>query len=183
MKILEPVFKSGDGGFSATPLTYRLIKRTDKVAVYSRELNDKIKDYEVFLIKILPKGTQIFQKVTEDDEEKYPSTGQFGRIAWTFSGKFARANALARYENLVKGEEIELEKSNDPEKEEVLPKSNLNFNIPTGEFTIQELADFNKTQYCYASVFIRQAPDKVKLVREERRASRGKPTKIFTKNI
>jgi hypothetical protein len=56
-------------------------------------------------------------------------------------------------------------------------------NIPDGEFSTNELADFNKVQYPIAFLFLKYALAKgmIRYVRDERRNAKGKATKIYTK--
>lgn len=167
---LQEKFVSGEGGFSSDPLTYTQVARTENTAIYERSRNGKVKDYEVFRIKILPKGTQVFQTVTEDDEEKYPSTSQFGISAWSYQNKRA---ALFCYEELNK----EAAKNDTPEN------ATSSVIIPDVEFTVGEFADKNSLSYANAFVFIKSAvaDGSVKFVREERRNVKGKPSKIYAK--
>jgi hypothetical protein len=101
MKTLQKQFESGDGGFSANPLTYRQINRTNTVAMYERSREGKILDYEVFLVKVKKKGTRIFKQILDDDVEHYPSNEQFGKIAWSFAGQNAQINAVNKFNFLV----------------------------------------------------------------------------------
>lgn len=102
MKALEQQFVSGEGGYTAEPLTYTQIARNTHVAVYERSRDGIVKDYEVFRIKVLKKGHKIFKQVLDDDTEQYPSTGQFGRLAWSITGGVeALPAALARYDKLI----------------------------------------------------------------------------------
>ena len=176
MITLETNFVSGDGGFASDPLTYRQLKRTAKVALYERSRDGKVKDYEVFIIKIEPKGKiskfpNGVVKVAEDDKEKYPSTGQFGFVAWSFGGLSA---AEQRFEKLDKEENL-------PEDEE--ESSVKEIVIPLGEFTIGEMATKNEVPYSQAFLFIKAGVEKneIKFLREERRAAKGKPSKIYAK--
>lgn len=163
MKLLEKIFVSGEGGYSQDPLTYTLVKRSNKAAIYKRSLNGRVKDFEVFEIKIRPKGTKIFKKISEEDEELYPSASQFGFIAWSYKNLTAAENCFD-----------ELNKA-------VIQEAKAEFAIPEEEFTTTELADKNNTNYIIASNFIKNNPDKIKFVREERRNLKGKMTKIFSK--
>ena len=166
MKLLEKTFVSGEGGYSSDPLTYILVDRTKDTAVYQRLQNGKIKDYEVFNIKILAKGTKIFSKIIEEDEERYPATSQFGFSAWSYNNKLA---ALHRFKELNK-DDVAIE----PKKEYILPNN---------EFTVTEVADLNKSNYISASNFIKEciAKKKVQFVKEVRRQSKGKLTKVYKK--
>lgn len=172
---LKQEFVSGDGGFSQEPLTYKQIKRTKLVAVYERSRNGKIKDYEVFYVRTNPKGmVQKFpggvEKVLEDDTEKYPSTGVFGKIAWSINNL---GYALVKFEELVKKSEI-------PEDDEETQE--ISINIPIGEFSTTTLAEANHIAYPKAFLFIKSSvlAKQIKLVREDK-SGRGKPTKIYTK--
>lgn len=164
MITLEKTFVSGDGGFSADPLTYTQLNRTATAAVYERSRNGKVMDYEVFKIKILAKGTKVFQNITEDDQEKYPGASQFGISAWCCISK---AIAMARY--------VELSKDVVEEKKELT--------IPTKEFTVGEFAEQNGMTYANAFLFIKSAAKSgsVKFIREERRNVKGKASKIYAK--
>ena len=100
---LAPKFTSGEGGYSADPLTYTQVRRTDKVAMYVRHRGEKFMDYEVFFIRIEPKGKVSkfpggVVKIAPDDKELYPSSGQWGRVAWTLPNL---ASAEQTFESLV----------------------------------------------------------------------------------
>lgn len=172
---LEKQFTSGEGGYSADPLTYTQVQRTDKVALYSRGRDGKVMDYEVFFIKIEPKGKVSkfpggVVKVTPDDKELYPSSGQWGRIAWSCANLTV---AKERFDELNK-------QANAPEDEESVTES---LTIPVGEFTVTELATANKIEYPIASVFVKTQLElgSIKFLREERRAAKGKASKIYAK--
>lgn len=94
MKTLEIEFTSGEGGFSATPLTYKQIVRNQDFAVYERSLNGKVRDFELIKIKVHLKGHQIFQKIVDEDTEVYPSSSQWGHFGWTYNDK---NSALSEY--------------------------------------------------------------------------------------
>ena len=172
---LETEFVSGEGGFAATPLTYRQINRTDKVALYERSLNGQVRDYEVFLIRVDPKGKEMkfpggVVKVLEDDKENYASTGKFGTTAWSFSGTHGLACALRRFDNLCQEAVAE-------------PAEKKEITLPSGEFTVGELAEKNGVSYAPAFLFVKAGleANTIKFVREERRNVKGKPSKIFAK--
>lgn len=169
MITLEKQFVSGEGSFSQNPLTYTQLQRTDKVALYERSRDGKVFDYEVFFIKIEPKGKKTFNQILEDDREHYPSHEQFGRIAWSLSTK---DRALQRYKELCN-------KSEAPEEENSV-KPLL---FPVGEFSTTELAEFNKISYPNASVFVKVSFEAgiIKFVRDEHRNARGKATRLYTK--
>ena len=166
---LEKTFVSGEGGFNNDPLTYTQVERSETAAVYERSRNGLVKDYEVFNIKVRPKGTKIFQLVTEDDIECYPSTAQFGFNAWSYTNKGA---ALKRFKEL------------DPvAKAEAKAKDKIVFVLPDKDFTVNDVAELNKSNYISAANFVKTeiAAARVKLVREERRNVKGQMTKIYGK--
>ena len=183
---LREKFVSGEGGFSTDPLTYTQLARTDKVAIYERSRDGKVKDYEVFKIKILPKGTQVFQTTTVDDEEKYPGTSQFGFIAWSFCNKGA---AMARYNELCNPTAPVVIPDADPVEDQsvtipiVRSSPVAKLNIPPGEFSVKDLAAFNSVEYITGSLFVKDAvaTGVLQFVRKEKRnVGRGKPTNIYT---
>lgn len=172
---LEEQFTSGDGGFSTDPLNYKQLKRTETVALYERSRRNHILDYEVFVIKIDPKGkVNKFPggviKVNPDDKEKYPSSGQWGKIAWSCSN-LTRANE--RFDELVKNANLAMEE----------PTDEVEFIIPTEEFTTAEFANKNEIMYPIAALFIKANVElgKIKFLREERRNAKGKASKIYIK--
>jgi hypothetical protein len=163
-------FVSGAGGFAANPLTYKQLKRTAKVAIYERSRDGVPFDYEVFKIKVVPKGTQIFKTVTEDDEEKYPGSSQFGGSGCSAWPMATLTSAMAKYNELIKETD---------DTAEIEPQRSIV--VPVGEFTIAEFGDKNSIKYPQAFLIIKAAlaNGSVKLLREERRNARGKATKIF----
>lgn len=195
---LEKEFKSGVGGFSANPLTYTQLKRNEKAAVYMRSQNEMPYDYEVFLIKVKPKGTKIFQKILEDDEECYPSCSQWGRTAWSFTNV---GLAMIRFHEITHGKvneevsENESEVQDEPTIEiksstpvpeenvetEVKPYKGPDLIIPVGEFSTKDLAAHNNVQYPIAFLFRKDAErkGKIKFSRKQKAEGRGKPTDIF----
>jgi len=211
---LELKFVDGAGGFTAAcggPLTYVQVARTDKTAVYQRFYPDgRAKDFEVFRIKIDPKGkvqkfpdvikkdadgkviscTPGLVKVIQDDTEKYPSTGQFGFIAWSFHNKGA---AMTRYEKLCKeADGIEDAPPDMVEPEVVVgetptpkpPKEVKALLVPVGEFSTTQLAASNGVEYPIASNFIKFALEqkKIQLVRKEKTpGKKGPGTNIYSK--
>lgn len=175
MIALEKEFVSGEGGFSAEPLTYKQVKREGLVAVYERSRDGKVKDYEVIIIRVDPKG-KVFKfpggvvKTLDDDKENYPSTGQWGKVAWSCG---SLDNALRRFERVQR-------EALTPEVEE-----EKTITIPIGEFTTTELAESNQVSYMDATLFIRAAVENgtVKLLKEEHRnaTGKGKKSKIYIK--
>lgn len=202
---LETQFVSGDGGFSSNPLTYTQLKRNEKAAVYMRSRNGIPYDYETFMVKVKPKGTRIFQKILEDDTECYPSSSQWGRVAWSFTqiglamAKFHDLSQNKLDENIIENESdssndvlvpvisvipSEITDATDNELAEDKPYKGPTLRIPIGEFSTKELAEYNDVQYAIAFLFLKEQEKqgKIKFVRKERRATKGKPTSLFQLN-
>ena len=169
MIFLKKQFSSGAGGFSQEPLTYTLITRNNIAAVYERSRNGKIRDYEVFKIKVIPKGTVIFNSVpSSDDEERYPSTGDFGKIAWSFHGQCAKDAAIKKFHEIS-----ELKEKN--------PKIKT-WQIPDKDFTINDVAALNNSNYISASNFVKENLNKTLAFAYEKRLNvKGKASKFYKK--
>ncbi len=173
MIVLEKEFVSGEGGFSTDPLTYKQLKRTGNFALYERSRDGKVKDYEVIIIRIDPKGKQVFSKVVEEDTEMYPSSGQWGKKAWSFSNL---GGAKQRFDDLVSQGIEDAEEDENPTPEKAIV-------VPDGEFSTKELAEANNITYLAASLFIKAGlgDGTIQFVREERRNAKGKATKLYRK--
>jgi len=175
MITLEKEFTSGDGGFSGPDiLTYKQVTRSEKAAVYQRSRGTYIKDFETIAIRVDPKGkVQKFPggivKVIEEDREMYPSTGQWGKMGWSFKNKGA---ALEKFERL--NSEILTEDA---------PEEAFAMTIPIGEFSTKDLANSNGIEYPIAALWIKTSLETgvIKFLKEERRNVKGKPSKIFIK--
>lgn len=172
---LEEQFNDGSGGFSAEPLVYKQIKRTEKVALYQRSRQSgKVLDYEVFYIHVDAKGKVIkfpngTVKVFEDDTENYTSSGKFGKTAWSCS---TLESATKRFDACV--------------KESLIPDDaieTVDLIIPAIEFTTGEFATQNNVPYHTAVQFIKANMEmgKIKFLREEHKQAKGKPSKIYAK--
>ncbi len=137
---LEENFISGMDGFAQDPLTYTQIQRTDNVALYKRSRNGIVKDYEVFNIKITPKGTDFFGTASLDDKEIYPKANSFGKTAWSYSNLGA---AKFKFNELVNPPEHEIQEIKWPET----------------EFTTREFAELNDLTYAKAQKLIKENPN------------------------
>lgn len=130
--------------------------------------------------------------------ETYPCSSQWGTMGWTYR---TLMEAEKRFGKLINGEikvtnnivsftdEKEEETVSDAPKTVAPPSVNIaNLNLPDGEFTTAQLAEFNKTDYTKAFLFIKDALDRgtVKFVRdeskEERQGRRGPARKFFAKS-
>lgn len=198
---LEKEFVSGVGGFKSTPLTYTQLVRNEKVAVYQRSRDGKVYDYETIVIRVKPKGTRIFQTVLEEDEEFYPSCGQWGKFAWSYTNSgLARIKFLELTQGKSEEEVAEDESQDEPTVEAKAPKAPKAYTppennedteikpykgpaliIPVGEFSTKELAAQNNVQYPIAFLFRKDAErkGKIKFSRKQKADGRGKPTDIF----
>lgn len=187
---------TGDG-WASNPRLLTQLKRSQHNALYqvAEEKTNTITGFEVFKIRILPKGTKIFDTVTQDDEEKYPTAEQFGRTAW-FAGDLAQAEMI--YNRLETGNqpcsgETEPEPDNPVADEPVAepvkrgrgrpPKGEKpTIKLPTGEFKMQDVADLNDMGKANVYIIVQEfiATGKVK---ETRRVSqgRGRPTVMYEK--
>ena len=185
MITLATEFKSGEGGFSTDPLTYKQIKRNGNLALYERSREGKVYDYEMIVITVVPKGTvQKFPngvtKVIEDDTEHYPSTGAFGKKAWALG--FNRDTAEKYFdERLAKRDFVAVDEP-ETETETSEEKTPVPVSVKVdGEFSTKEYAEKNNMDYptAYLAIKAGLADGKIKFTREERRNVKGKPTRLF----
>jgi len=171
---LEESFKSGVGGYSQDPLSYKQLKRTESVAIYQRFYSDgRAKDFEVFRIKVFPKGKTIFNSIPlSDDTEQYPSSGQFGVLAWSYNHIAA---AINKFNELCQQADDKATAIAEQEAIEISQPNSVSL------FSTKDYAAQHDIEYLEASITIREAVSKgtMKFVKEERRASRGKPTKLY----
>jgi len=195
---LQEQFKSGAGGFSGPEiLTYNQVIRSDTAAVYERSRDGKVKDFEVFKIKFYPKGMiQKFPNGTtttiEDDTERYPSNGDFGKIAWCCG----KTEAMRRF-NEISNSAVKLDDEDDEIKiieiDETVPvvstgrrgrapKQRHDLVIPDGEFTTNDLTELNQVDRNDAVFYINQElGKKIQFIGEKRIGENKRPSKIYKK--
>ena len=182
MITLETEFKSSAGGF-IPPLIYKQIQRNNTAAIYSRNKNEKVIGYEVFHIKIIPKGfTYKFPngttKTIEDDTEQYPSTSQFGLSAWA-TINLDRSNFY--YQQITnKGTILDIK----PVVAVKVPEAIINTSdLAPGEFTVNMFAEENKMDYVRANLIVKDAINKgiMKILRTQRIAGARRPSNILIK--
>lgn len=191
MITLEKEFVSGAGGYAQEPLTYKQLFRTENVALYARYRGDgTLKDHEVFKIKVTPKGTEIFKKITEDDIECYPSSNVFGKTAWSYKNYNA---ALQKYNDLVleSAERAEIDFKENVENAMNAPRRGKGRRrvvrpelvFPTSEtWSMKELLAANSEAYTHPSAYVTlQEKIKAGLVVEVARVpqGRGKPAVMY----
>jgi len=188
---LETEFVSGAGGYSANPLTYKQVTRTETVALYARHREDgTLKDHEVFRIKLLKKGHQIFKQTLEDDTEQYPSNEKFGRTAWSFLRLGA---AMVKYQELVEGKVATVDTSDDGDETEVAPRlvgrarnERPELVYPATErFTMKDLALVNSVGWNPALIYnhIKKEMEGgvlVEVARVKTDSGRGKPSVVYS---
>lgn len=131
--------------------------------------------------------------------ETYPCSSQWGSMGWTYTNLMEAEKRLGKLingeikvtNNIVSftDEKEEEETVSDDQPKAVNPSVNVaNLNLPDGEFTTAQLAEFNKTDYTRAFLFIKDALERktVKFVRdeskEERAGRRGPARKFFAKS-
>lgn len=212
IKLPEQKRWTGDG-WGQNPRLLIQVKRSDKNAIYkvTEERTGVVTGYEVFRIKVDPKGKQVFDAVLEDDVEKYPVANNFGKSAW-FVPNLVTAETF--FDRLEQGKDIygatvtEPDEDDDDGGETVAstapdpapapvasgdaPKRGRGrprksektvLNLPDIEFSVRELAELNQVQYVTAYQFVKEEMENghVKTTREERRAARGPMTQLFAK--
>ncbi len=184
---LREQFVSGAGGFTGKDrLTYTQLKRNEKAAVYERSRDGKPYDYEAFLIKIkkagvykLPKGKT--QTLVEDTEQ-YPSSSQFGFVAWSYGNvgmamhrfhelTHGKVNEIIDETGAAKDVDDDVEDGVAPEVksdsvveppvnaspiikvDDAKPYKGPDLVIPVGEFSTRQLAAHNNVDYTAAFLF------------------------------
>jgi hypothetical protein len=169
-------FKDGSGGYSQAPgpLNYKQVARKDNIAVYQRfYIDGRPKDFETVVIKVVPKGTVIFKAPPSlDDEERYPSTGQWGKLGFSYRNQDA---ATEKMETLLASGNFE-ETSEEEQAEMNVVVDGI------GYFTVKQYAENNKLTYIDASVEIKKKVEggSIKFVGEKRLNPKGKASKIFS---
>lgn len=182
---------TGEGWASNTRLLTQ-IKRSLHNAIYrvSDHKTGKATGFEVFKIRILPKGTRIFDTVTTDDEEKYPTGEQFGHTAW-YAASQSQAEKI--FDTLEAEKHLGESTVNPSECVSPEPKTNsdtavhkncslkgISIKLPNGEFKMQDVAELNNMGKANVYVIVQEFIASGK-VRETRRVSqgRGRPTVMY----
>jgi len=166
---------SGDG-YAGNPITLTQVKRNQHVALYGRSRDGEPKGYEVFTIKRRRKGDPLPGGAVEpDDREVYPSAQQFGFSAWSFGNLKA---AEKRFDELTTNKAQAVEDASAPAAPEGAKKA---VEWPVGKFSTKELAAGFNVTYTDAYMMIKGAlkDGTIELAGTERRAEKGKETKMF----
>jgi len=172
MKTLPTEFVSGEGGYSAAPLTYKQVVREGLLAIYQRFYEDgKPKDFEVVKLRVIPAGTAIFgQPPSIEDEERYAVTSSWGKCGWSFSHLIPAQNKFIDLKNdLVNDAENEAA-STDVEVDGVK------------YFTVGQYATNHNMPYVNANLIIKELITKgsVKFIGEKRLNAKGKSSRIYS---
>lgn len=159
MKQLEQKFVRNSDGNGKN--TFTQIRRDGDVALYRRETMDgHLVGYEVFKFNIILKGAEGRGGIiVDEDYERYPSKGSFGKSAWFIGGKNAEDRAMERFTELVTGiktvepvntteddgDDDEIEGTAVPVIRVVSSEAPVKdgFTWPKGRFTQKELAAWN----------------------------------------
>ena len=188
---LREKFVSGEGGFSYDPLQYEQLSRTDTVALYRRSRDHsggRFQDFEVFRIKIAPKGKQVFKQIIADDTEIYPSAGSFGFSAWSYRNRKA---AEARFEELIalsKINPIEISISPEETSGDNAPEEGHDATetpadaLPTDGFTIAQYATRLNLPYPQAYIKLNEAIARGEIRKshvERETGKKGRGTNIY----
>ena len=125
--------------------------------------------------------------VKMEPAETYPSHEQWGTKGWSYGTLYA---AEVRFEKLLRGEfgdteepSVTEDKPQPEQKRTRRPKGEpIILSVPDTDFSIKDLAELNKVDYSVAFLWAKEAIDKeIQFLREERRAAKGKPSKIYAK--
>jgi hypothetical protein len=181
---------TGDGYGPTNAQTLTQVKRSVKNAIYKvTDSTGIVKGYEVFRIKVVPKGTDIYGTILEDDQENYPAKGSFSKTAWYIA---SLDRAIKRFEELES--DSPLNQNDHPEdstseNESTPPNIKRRKRIeraplvfPAIEFTMQDLATLNKIEYHTAANMFKEANVNSRFVisRKVKSATgRGKPTNVY----
>ena len=188
IKTLDTTFQANYNGTGTS--TFTQIKRNDKVAIYVRQWEDGHKVWEVFTIKTLKAGAQIFNQTLSEDTEMYPGTSAFGRSAWSCN---SLERAEYRFDVLTNGETAEEAVEEVEEASEVkvetpgrrgrpsVTRSALV--IPVGNFCMQDVVNKNPEYtkpVCYIELQKLIKQNKVEVIGNKDNASgRGKKIVIY----
>jgi hypothetical protein len=178
MITLPTEFTSGEGGYSQAPgpLKYTMVARTGLVAVYQRFFADGTeKDFETVVLRIIPRGTSIFNAPPSiDDEERYAVTSSWGKNGWTFKDKDA---AMKKFQELVtQGIADDAEEVATAFTEAV---DGVKY------FTVTQFSEKNGLSYvdARAKVLALIEEKKVAYVGEKQLNPKGKKSKIYSFNV
>ena len=160
---------------------YRQIKRSGNVAIFEQVKDDRILAYEVVVIRA-HEGYEIAGNKMEPSEFM-PRSEDWGTFGWTLTNE---SDAHKRFNEVLKQDWTYLvagpnstQSADKPRKRGRRP-TNFEIKFPKGEFSMQELGDFNGKSSAYVYTFMKSRGlfNKIEVVREIR-GGRGKPKKIY----
>jgi hypothetical protein len=76
---------------------YKLLRRTEKKALYAQSLGNTLIGYEVFRIRIQQTRFSALLGAIQTSSEKFPGNENFGKSAWSYMDF---QNALEKYNEL-----------------------------------------------------------------------------------
>jgi hypothetical protein len=181
MKIKELPNKFSKSGFD-----YELLRRVGNVALLEKtRAGDKlIVSYEIVVIRA--HGGYTIAGSTVEPAEYIPKSEDWGTYGWTQTtedlayAKFAEISKQDwTYMTNVAGAKV-VEKEAKERKPRNHKSSGFEVKFPSGEFSMNDLAELNGKTSSYIYTFMKQNGifSKIKEVREER-GGRGKPRKIY----
>ncbi|MDO8609276.1 MAG: hypothetical protein Q7R95_01890 [bacterium] len=176
--------------FNKKGFHFKKVFREDNLCIYSMAKGEKIISFEAFLTKVNP--AYEISGVTIGASENFPSDSQVGVSHTAFScdsleKAHERLAQIKQRRFNLDNPEIKVEKPiyDGPKRTRGRKKGpEVIYNIPDNkDFSVKDLAEFNNISYANAFVFIQSSLEKgiIKFERDERRASRGKTTRIFKK--
>ena len=136
MKILSTEFTMNADGCGNE--VFRQMRRSDGVAMYQRIRTGGLRQYgyEVFIIKTIKAGTALpGGKSVAEDYEQYPGAAQWGKTAWSPTG---RAAADEKFDALVKRLRSEV---GQPKRRGRKATAATTFVVPSGQFTMKMLIE------------------------------------------
>jgi hypothetical protein len=147
---------SKEEGWASDPVILTQVERNDRVAIYSRcHEGCPIRGYEVFLIKVIKKGTkQQGGSVEPDDREVYPRAAAFGFTAWCVLNL---ERAQARFKQLTEENATADTVKVEGEESGAAVIEDEGITWPAGKFSCTELAESYKISYTDMYIAIKKA--------------------------
>lgn len=180
--------KSGTRVYVSTRGRSKGESQTQNVYIYQRvTTSGKTYGFEVVVPTLVKAGTvQKFPNGSErsydDDTEFYPGAESFGKRGWACVNE---EHAIRVFDKVIDGtinDQPEESEESEPENESPKPARKKNsIQAPAGEWTVKELSDKLGLPYIDVSNWVQGQlrEGKVKVVRTERRAARGRATNIL----
>ena len=188
-------YKPLETEFTKNTFRFRQLRREGDIAIFHKvamqgTARPKAHDAGFETVVVSRHNGYDIAGVHMDPAECYPGNEQWGQKGWTYTTLF---EAETRYEQLL-GRAPEAPIIPDVEKDEETPGEEIETHrtrrpkgtalvlsvLPSGEFSVKELAAANKVEYVTAYQFVKQELDKtMKATRTERRAPKGPETQLY----